>query len=149
MGVNKVVYNTENGPETLIDLTGDSVTPETLAEGTTAHDASGNEVTGKMPITTVLYTAQTLTEAEQEQARVNIGINEEYKAEIVRDVIESLGGNPVFGYVDENNNIIVQGNLADGTYSFKYEMEDGSIVDINDGNTYIMMKPSNQKTSIN
>lgn len=52
------------------------------------------------------------------------------KAEIVQMVIESLGGNPVFGYVDENNNIIVSGNLADGSYSVKYEMEDGSKVNI-------------------
>lgn len=48
MAVNKVVYNTENGAETLIDLTGDSVTPETLAKGATAHDASGNTITGTM-----------------------------------------------------------------------------------------------------
>ena len=54
------------------------------------------------------------------------------KAEIVAAVIESLGGNPVFGYVDANNNIVVSGTLADGTYSVKYEMEDGSTVDIGD-----------------
>lgn len=48
MAVNKVVMNTENGAETLIDLTGDSVTPETLAEGETAHDASGNQIRGTM-----------------------------------------------------------------------------------------------------
>ena len=54
------------------------------------------------------------------------------KTEIVAMVIESLGGNPVFGYVDENNNIVVQGNLPDGTYSVKYEMENGSAVDIGD-----------------
>ena len=62
------------------------------------------------------------------------------KAEMVASVIESLGGNPVFGYVDKNNNIIVQGNLADGSYSVKYEMEDGSTVDIGelelDSNVY-------------
>ena len=52
------------------------------------------------------------------------------KAEIVKAVIESLGGNPVFGYVDENNNIIVSGNLSDGTYTVKYEMDDGSTIDI-------------------
>ena len=46
MGVNKVVYNGKNGAETLIDLTGDSVTPETLAVGATAHDASGNKIEG-------------------------------------------------------------------------------------------------------
>lgn len=48
MAVNKVVMNTENGAQTLIDLTGDSVTPETLAEGVTAHDASGALITGRM-----------------------------------------------------------------------------------------------------
>jgi hypothetical protein len=52
------------------------------------------------------------------------------KAEIVQRVIESLGGNPIFGIVDENNNIIVSGDLPDGTYSVKYEMEDGSTVKI-------------------
>ncbi len=49
MAVNKVVYNTESGAKTLIDLTNDSVTPETLAEGATAHDASGEQITGTMP----------------------------------------------------------------------------------------------------
>ena len=57
-------------------------------------------------------------------------LTEADKSAIVASVIESLGGNPIFGYVDENNNIIVQGNLGDGTYSVKYEMEDGSTVDI-------------------
>lgn len=43
MAVNKVKLS--NG-ETLIDISGDSVTPETLENGTTAHDASGNVITG-------------------------------------------------------------------------------------------------------
>ena len=45
MGVSKV--NLSSG-ETLIDLTNDSVTPETLAEGVTAHDESGNLIVGIM-----------------------------------------------------------------------------------------------------
>lgn len=48
MAVNKVVINTENGAETLIDLTSDTVTPETLAEGKTAHNAAGEIITGTM-----------------------------------------------------------------------------------------------------
>lgn len=48
MAVNKVVINGENGEEILIDLTGDGVTPQTLAEGITAHDASGNVIVGMM-----------------------------------------------------------------------------------------------------
>ena len=59
-------------------------------------------------------------------------LTEADKAEIVAAVIENLGGNPIFGYVDEDNNIIVQGNLADGMYSVKYEMENGSVVEIGD-----------------
>lgn len=59
-------------------------------------------------------------------------LTETDKAEIVAAVIESLGGNPIFGYVDEDNNIIVQGDLADGTYSVKYEMENGNVVNIGD-----------------
>lgn len=50
MGVNKV--NLKNG-ETLIDLSGDTVTPETLAEGVTAHDASGEVIVGMMATNSV------------------------------------------------------------------------------------------------
>ena len=52
------------------------------------------------------------------------------KVEIVQRVIETLGGSPIFGIVDESNNIVVSGDLPDGTYSVKYEMENGSKVNI-------------------
>lgn len=52
------------------------------------------------------------------------------KSEIVAMVVEMLGGNPIFGIVDKDNNIILSGNLADGDYTVKYEMEDGSTVGI-------------------
>ncbi|MCM1364665.1 MAG: hypothetical protein NC122_05115, partial [Faecalibacterium sp.] len=44
MPINKVNF----GDDTLIDLSNDTVTPETLADGVTAHDAGGNEITGRM-----------------------------------------------------------------------------------------------------
>lgn len=56
----------------------------------------------------------------------------EDKEEIAAMVIKSLGGSPVFGYVDENNTIVVSGELSDGSYSVKYEMSDGSTIDIGD-----------------
>lgn len=59
-------------------------------------------------------------------------LTEADKSEITRLVIESLGGNPVYGYVDANNNIVVSGHLGDGKYSVKYEMEDGSLLPIGD-----------------
>lgn len=46
MEVNKVELSTG---ETLVDLTGDTVTPETLAQGVTAHNAAGEQITGRMP----------------------------------------------------------------------------------------------------
>lgn len=36
----------------------------------------------------------------------------------------------VVGTLDENNNILLQGNLADGTYTLKYENEDGTYTEI-------------------
>lgn len=36
----------------------------------------------------------------------------------------------VVGNIDSGNNIILSGNLPDGTYTIKYEMEDGRIIDI-------------------
>ena len=42
MGINKVVY----GNNTLIDLTEDTVTAETLISGETAHKADGTQITG-------------------------------------------------------------------------------------------------------
>lgn len=44
MPVNKVVF----GGQTLIDLTGDTVTPDTLAVGATAHDKTGASIVGTM-----------------------------------------------------------------------------------------------------
>ena len=38
----------------------------------------------------------------------------------------------VVGNVDSGNNIVLNGNLPDGTYTVKYEMEDGSTVNIGD-----------------
>lgn len=63
------------------------------------------------------------------------------KADIVRMVIESLGGNPIYGYIDENYHLVLSGNMPDGTYTASYEDENGSIVSLigrltKDTNTY-------------
>ena len=59
MGVNKVKLS--NG-ETLIDISGDTVAPEKLAKGATAHDKSGAKITGTMSANTKTYEI-TLTKA--------------------------------------------------------------------------------------
>lgn len=44
--INKIIY----GGRTLIDLTEDTVSPETLGKGVTAHDKSGMPIVGTMEI---------------------------------------------------------------------------------------------------
>ena len=48
MSVNKVQYNDNGQLKTLIDLTADTVTADKLAKGYTAHDMSGNIITGTL-----------------------------------------------------------------------------------------------------
>lgn len=40
------------------------------------------------------------------------------------------GNGDITGVLDENNNILLSGNLADGTYTLKYENEDGTYTEI-------------------
>lgn len=60
MAVSKVVL----GDETLIDLTGDSVSSENLLQGATAHAANGEQITGGV-VVTPMYTG---TKAAIEEA---------------------------------------------------------------------------------
>ena len=46
MGVSKVDF----AGNTLVDLTRDSVTPETLLEGATAHNAAGDQIDGAVAV---------------------------------------------------------------------------------------------------
>jgi hypothetical protein len=48
--------------------------------------------------------------------------------EIIQKVIALLGGTPVFGVVDNANNIILSGALESGTYTLKYEYANGSVI---------------------
>lgn len=135
MAINKVVY----GGETLMDLTGDTVTPQTLAAGVTAHTSNGEQITGVAPTTAVLYTGQTLTDAQKAQARENIGAVAEVdvpkrgvdywtpadQESIVQDVITALG-TPVFGSVGENGVIDLKGELPNGLNTFYYVNADGT-----------------------
>ena len=56
---------------------------------------------------------------------------------IVQQVIAALG-TPVFGRVDADHNIILTGELADGTYVLKYEDAEGNVTEIGTLNhTYV------------
>ncbi len=60
---------------------------------------------------------------------------------IVQQVIAALG-TPVFGRVDENNNIILTGDLADGTYTIKYEDSEGEQTVIGTLNHAVVPEPT-------
>lgn len=99
-----------------LNLTGDVIQrklnamPYTDANGN-VHPIDPQYVEGAIPEKGVDY----WTEADQES--------------IVQQVIAALG-TPVFGTVDENNNIILSGELASGTYTVKYEDAEGNTTDI-------------------
>ena len=44
--------------------------------------------------------------------------------------VETGSDGDVVGYIDSSNNIVLSGTLAEGTYTVKYEMEDGTLVEI-------------------
>lgn len=48
---------------------------------------------------------------------------------IIQQVVTALG-TPVFGTVDENNNIVLTGELVNGTYTLKYEDAEGNLMEI-------------------
>ena len=52
------------------------------------------------------------------------------KASMIQDVINALGGTPIFGIVDADKNIILTGELSNGIYTFKYENADGTVTEI-------------------
>lgn len=51
------------------------------------------------------------------------------KDAMVQEVIAALGAS-VFGTVDENNNILLAGELAEGVYTLKYAFPDGTVATI-------------------
>ena len=55
MGISKVNF----GKDTLIDLTNDSVTADTLVKGVTAHDAAGEQVVGTLDVKGTFYVTVT------------------------------------------------------------------------------------------
>lgn len=105
----------------LLDLTGDTVTPETLVAGVTAHDAAGNRINGA--VAPVRYdVAQDLTSEQQKQARDNIGAGDMQKS-----VYDPQGKHQdVFKYVNDTAAPNSQGTeLIKGTQTSKTNLWTG------------------------
>ena len=106
MSVNKVEYKDNEQIKTLIDLTTDTVTPDKLAKGYTAHDMSGNIITGTMESGGKEYTfTNGLTETD---GTVSWDLNDKIKAGAGK------------GSVRINANANDESVLADGDYSLAF-----------------------------
>lgn len=104
MAVNKVEIN----GETKLDLTQDTVTPENLLSGATAHNAAGEQISGA--VAPVRYdVAQDLTSDQKNQARDNIGAA---ATVIMRKVTLTTAG---WNASTKKQTVAVSGILADGT----------------------------------
>lgn len=102
MAVNKVEIN----GEVKLDLTQDTVTPENLLSGATAHNAAGEQISGA--VAPVRYdVAQDLTSEQQKQARDNIGAGE--KPTAVSVTLTTAGWNSS----TKKQTVTVPGVLAD------------------------------------
>lgn len=89
--------------------------------GYTGTEAQFTQAMGKIPETISLGIAS--------DGLIYIFINGE---PVGTGIPQGTGGETgdLFGYIDENNTVVLKGDLADGTYNIKYEMEDGEIVNI-------------------
>lgn len=67
-------------------------------------------------------------------------LTDEDREQIAKMVIDDLGGRPVYGYVDESTKAVVLINAPGGEYTYYYELEDGTLVEIGkaeeDNNVY-------------
>ena len=108
MAVNKVEVN----GETILDLTNDNVTPEVLAEGVKAHDASGNVIVGlAKKISVTQNTGNSETEVMSQKAMTDIlenftslpygGSKEWLENNGDKTQLYQIGGY-VWGYIESN-----------------------------------------------
>lgn len=93
---------------TLMDLTQDTVTPQTLLSGATAHNAAGEQISGA--VAPVRYdVAQDLTSDQKKQARDNIGAS---ATVTMRKVTLTTAG---WNSSTKQQTVVVSGILADTT----------------------------------
>lgn len=95
MAVNKVEF----GGETLIDLTGDSVVPETMFVGKTAHNSAGEQIEGTFD--PVIYQTKT-DEALKTESKEIVGAINELNDELA----------PIKAWYEENHYVKMTGSFT-------------------------------------
>ena len=103
MAINKVVY----GDQVLIDLTGDTVTPDKILAGFTAHDKSGEAITGSCGY-----------DVNSQDATAAV-------AEILTGKTAYARGQKLTGTMPNNGSVSGEISTADGQYSIPQGYHDG------------------------
>ena len=126
MAVNKVVF----GSETLIDLTADTITPEDLKKGVTAHDKSGAVIEGT-----------NTNDADTQDATAA-------QAELLKDKTAYVRGVKITGTMPNNGS--VQGNIneVNSDYTIPLGFHDGSGKVAIDSTEKAKLVPGNIKSGI-
>jgi hypothetical protein len=122
--VNKVVF----GNDTLVDLTEDSVTANTLLEGETAHSASGEPITGTAKQGHIIWNA--IKTALTQRTKLWFA-----DAKVTDDSTEQATKVEVVQLIDDESELT---NAPDGVYQGDYDdapegVLDASMVAYNDG----------------
>lgn len=164
MGINKIVLNTDTGAQTLVDLTGDTVTPETLAEGATAHGADGEPIVGTMKAGTGPVSWTDLTDKpfyeELGSNAVSVDLSDLpeglYKVSDAIVTMDDLANGAVVSYLypaREQGNVVVQpATYTEFTQNWYYERIDGAfcvgLVWDENGNTYDAIEFHTENSSL-
>ena len=104
MGVNKVIY----GSDTLIDLTGDTVTPETVLNGYTAHGKDGERFTGECTF-----------DSDTQDATVAV-------AEMIKGKTAYARGTKLTGTMPNNGSVVGNITSKDKPFTIAQGYHDGS-----------------------
>ena len=93
MAISKVeIRNSDGTKNVLVDLTGDTVSTDTLAEGITAHGADGEKITGTLHKTTrIIQNADSVEFKDWSSSPDNI----RFKKAIAEDIIFKTGGSGI------------------------------------------------------
>lgn len=121
-GTNVVTVTLTNGQKATFNVKNGSKG----STGAAGKDGSDATVTATSIKNALGYTPANETAVSQLSDEIDALGDQE---SIVQQVIAALG-TPVFGRVDADNNIVLTGELSDGTYTVKYEDADGGQTEI-------------------
>ena len=120
MAINKVVYNNE----TLIDISSDTVTRDQLAYGITAHDSSGQKITGTANMSGASNVPTQVSDLENDLGFIQNGTTDdvEFKGSVA---VSNEGLLKVVNIVCFTSQTIAKSDVKTGTVDFASSVPSG------------------------